>query len=159
MERDTDSRSRIFRETRDRWPVMTAYERFEQIVALLLSVVIAVVIVIALFQLYRQVLPVVLSGAVDLLDQQVFHALFGAFMTLLIAMEFKHSIIRVALRRGSVIQVKTVMLIALLALSRKFLILDVNTTSAATIAALAAATLVLGVVYWLLRRVEGAAPG
>lgn len=159
MERDTDSRGRIFRETRDRWPVMTAYERFEQIVALLLSFVIAVVIVIALFQLYRQVLPVVLSGSVDLLDQQVFHALFGAFMTLLIAMEFKHSIIRVALRRGSVIQVKTVMLIALLALSRKFLILDVNTTSAATIAALAAATLVLGVVYWLLRRVEGAAPG
>lgn len=159
MERDTDSRGRIFRETRDRWPVMTAYERFEQIVALLLSFVIAVVIVIALFQLYRQVLPVVLSGSVDLLDQQVFHALFGAFMTLLIAMEFKHSIIRVALRRGSVIQVKTVVLIALLALSRKFLILDVNTTSAATIAALAAATLVLGVVYWLLRRVEGAAPG
>jgi uncharacterized membrane protein (DUF373 family) len=159
MERDTDSRSRIFRETRDRWPVMTAYERFEQIVALLLSVVIAVVIVIASFQLYRQVLPVVLSGAVDLLDQQVFHTLFGAFMTLLIAMEFKHSIIRVALRRGSVIQVKTVVLIALLALSRKFLILDVDTTSAATSRPLAAATLVLGLVYWLLRRVEETAPG
>jgi uncharacterized membrane protein (DUF373 family) len=72
-------------------------------------------------------------------------------MTLLIAMEFKHSIIRVALRRSSIIQVKTVMLIALIALSRKFVILDSGATAASTIAALAGATLVLGVVYWLLR--------
>ena len=66
-------------------------------------------------------------------------------------MEFKHSIIRVALRRESIVQVKTVVLIALIALSRKFVILDTVATSAATIAALAVATLVLGVVYWLLR--------
>jgi len=43
------------------------------------------------------------------------------------------------------------MLIALIALSRKFVILDIDVTSASTIAALAAATLVLGAVYWLLR--------
>jgi len=36
-------------------------------------------------------------------------------------------------------------------LSRKFVILDAKATSASTIAALAGATLVLGVVYWLLR--------
>jgi hypothetical protein len=45
-------------------------------------------------------------------------------MTLLIAMEFKHSIVRVALRRDSIIQVKTVILIGLIALARKFVILD-----------------------------------
>jgi uncharacterized membrane protein (DUF373 family) len=42
-------------------------------------------------------------------------------------------------------------LIALLAVSRKFVILDITSTSAATIAALASATLVLGIVYSLLR--------
>jgi hypothetical protein len=36
-------------------------------------------------------------------------------------------------------------------LSRKFVILDTSATSASTIAAPAGATLVLGVVYWLLR--------
>ena len=56
-----------------------------------------------------------------------------------------------ALRRESIVQVKTVVLIALLALSRKFIILDTDTTGPATIAALAAAMLVLGIVYWLLR--------
>jgi hypothetical protein len=58
-------------------------------------------------------------------------------MTLLIAMEFKHSIVRVALRRDSIIQVKTVVLIAVIALSRKFVILD-SDASPAKIAALAA---------------------
>jgi uncharacterized membrane protein (DUF373 family) len=76
---------------------------------------------------------------------------FGTVMTLRIAMEFKHSIIRVALRRSNIVQVKTVVLISLIALSRKFVILDTKATSASTIAALAGATLVLGVVYWLLR--------
>jgi uncharacterized membrane protein (DUF373 family) len=50
-----------------------------------------------------------------------------------------------------VIQVKTVVLISLMALSRKFVILDAAATEPATIAALAGATLVLGAVYWLLR--------
>lgn len=151
METDRRSLARAFEETRDHWPVMTAYERFEQVVALVLSLIVAVVIVIALIQLGIRVLPLLIGGAVDILDHGVFQALFGMIMTLLIAMEFKHSIIRVALRQESIVQVKTVILIALLALSRKFIILDVETTEATTIAALAGATLVLGIVYWLLR--------
>ena len=142
---------RPFDETRRYWSIMTAYERFEQIVAFVLSSVIAIIIAIALLQLVLRVLPLLLGGALDPLDHGVFQALFGMIMTLLIAMEFKHSIIRVALRHASIIQVKTVVLIALLALSRKFVILDVVATDAAKIAALAGATLVLGIVYWLLR--------
>jgi uncharacterized membrane protein (DUF373 family) len=133
---------------------MTVYERFEQIVAILLSFMIAVVVIIALFQLFHRLLPLVLGGALDLLDHAVFQNLFGAIMTLLIAMEFKHSIIRLALRHESIIQVTTVILVALLALSRKLVILDITTTGAATIAALAGTTLALGVVYWLLRECE-----
>lgn len=48
-------------------------------------------------------------------------------------------------------QVKTVVLIAALVLGRKFVILDTTSTRPATIAARAGATLVLGIVYWLLR--------
>ena len=158
METDRCSVARAFRETRDRWPLMTAYERFEQVIALALSLIIAVIIVIALIQLVIRVLPLLIDGAVDILDHEVFQALFGTIMTLLIAMEFKHSIIRAALRQESIVQVKTVILIALLALSRKFIILDVAATGAATIAALASATLVLGIVYWLLRERDHQAP-
>lgn len=151
MSANRRSSPRPFEDTRERWPLMTAYERFEQIVAIVLSIIIAMIVLIALGQLLHRILPLLLGGALDLLDHEVFQSLFGSIMTLLIAMEFKHSIIRLALRHQSIIQVKTVVLIAVLALSRKFVILDISATGAATIAALASATLVLGIVYWLLR--------
>jgi uncharacterized membrane protein (DUF373 family) len=138
-------------ETLEFWPLMSFYERFEHVVVMVLSLVIAVVIALALAQLVMRLLPMLLTGVVDPLDQEAFQAIFGVVMTLLIALEFKHSIIRVAMRRDRIVQVKTVLLIALIALSRKFVILDTQAESAATIAALSGATLVLGVVYWLLR--------
>jgi uncharacterized membrane protein (DUF373 family) len=145
------SAQKFFAETREHWPLMSFYERFEQVVAVVLSLVVAVVITLALVQLVLRIMPLLIRGALDPLDPEVFQGIFGMVMTLLIALEFKHSIIRVALRRESIVQVKTVLLIALIALSRKFVILDTQETSAATIAALASAMLVLGVVYWLLR--------
>ena len=151
MEADGTSVTGVFAETRRHWPLMTVYERFEQLVAILLSLITAVIIVVALIQLIIGVMPLLIGGALNLLDHQTFQGLFGMIMTLLIAMEFKHSIIRVAWRREHIIQVKTVVLIALLALGRTFIILDTGTTDAATIAALAGATFVLGLVYWLLR--------
>ncbi len=151
METKLNTPRRIFAETRERWPIMSVYERFEQVVAIVLGLVIAVVIALALVQLVTRVVLLLLSSAVDPVEHDAFQALFGMIMTLLIAMEFKHSIVLVAFRRSNIIQVKTVVLIALIALSRKFVILDSSATAASTIAALAGATLVLGVVYWLLR--------
>lgn len=143
-----------FQVLRDQLAIMSFYERFEQVVALVLSAVIAVIIVVSLFQLISIVFTLLVLDAFNPLDHEVFQSVFGMIMTLLIAMEFKHSIVRVALRRDSIIQVKTVVLIALIALialSRKFVILDSN-ASPAKIAALASATLALGATYWLLRK-------
>ncbi|SBW00572.1 membrane hypothetical protein [uncultured Desulfovibrio sp.] len=97
------------------------------------------------------VFTLLVLDAFNPLDHKVFQSVFGMIMTLLIAMEFKHSIVRVALRRDSIIQVKTVILIGLIALARKFVILDPE-ASPAKIAALAGATLALGATYWLLRK-------
>jgi uncharacterized membrane protein (DUF373 family) len=135
---------------RGQWAVMNFYERFEQIVALVLSAVIAVIIVVSLLQLIQIVFTLLLVDAFNPLDHKVFQSVFGMIMTLLIAMEFKHSIVRVALRRDRIIQVKTVILIGLIALARKVVILDPE-SSPARIAALAGAALALGATYWLLR--------
>lgn len=113
-----------FQVLRDQWAIMSLYERFEQVVALVLSAVIAVIIVVSLLQLISIVFTLLILDAFNPLDHKVFQSVFGMIMTLLIAMEFKHSIVRVALRRDSIIQVKTVILIGLIALARKFVILD-----------------------------------
>lgn len=137
-------------EMRKQWSVMTVYERFEHVVALILSAVIAAIVVVALLQLIRVVFILVVTQSLNPLEHETFQLVFGMIMTLLIALEFKHSIIKVAFRHESIIQVKTVVLIALIALSRKFVILDPD-TSPGKVAALAGALLSLGVVYWLMR--------
>jgi uncharacterized membrane protein (DUF373 family) len=54
-------------------------------------------------------------------------------------------------RQQSIIQTKVVLLIALLALARKFIVLDLKTAPPDQLLALAAMTLALGVTYWLMR--------
>ena len=137
-------------EMRSQWRLMTVYERFEQVVAITLSGVIALVIVISLIQLIRLVFTLLVMDALNPLDHKVFQLVFGATLTLLIAMEFKHSIVKVALRKESIIQVKTVILIVILALARKFIILEPD-VDPAKVAALAGTVLALGLTYWLMR--------
>jgi len=138
-------------ETQAFWGVMNLYERFEQVIALLLSAVISIVIVIALWRLINEVGEMFITGALNPLDHRIFQNVFGMILTLLIAMEFKHSIVKVIYRRAHIIQVKTVILIAQLALARKFIILDLKETGAMEIFALGFAILVLSVGHWLLK--------
>jgi uncharacterized membrane protein (DUF373 family) len=72
-------------------------------------------------------------------------------MTLLIALEFNHTLRYFVTRHQSVIQTKVVVLIALLALARKFIVLDFRETTPGYLLGLAAITLTLGVTYWLMR--------
>lgn len=78
---------------RAQWAVMTFYERFEQVIALALSAIIAVIIVVSLLQLISIVFSLLVIDAFNPLDHKVFQTVFGMIMTLLIAMEFKHSIV------------------------------------------------------------------
>jgi uncharacterized membrane protein (DUF373 family) len=132
---------------------MGFYAGFEQLVALVLSGVIAVIVAVAVIELVREVFSLLVAESLKPLRAETFQVVFGMIMTLLIALEFKHSIVKVTLRRESIIQVKTVVLIALIALARKFVVLDVD-TSPAKIAALAFALLALGIVYWLVHERE-----
>jgi uncharacterized membrane protein (DUF373 family) len=137
---------------RDRWAVLTVYQRFEQAVTMALSALLVVVILAAMWNLFlRILLGLVLTGHLDPTDHAVFQAVFGAIFTVIIAMEFKRSIVVSIETHDTVFHVRTVVLVALLALLRKFIILDLDKTGAATIAALAFATLALGGIYWLIR--------
>ena len=136
------------------WPVMTFYERFEQIVLMILSFIISLVILFALLQLLINIYSILMAGVLNPMDYKIFQVIFGMIMTLLIAMEFKHSIIKVLERQSHIIQVKSIILLALLALSRKFIIINLEVTAPLKLIALSLSVLVLGVVYWLLSQRE-----
>jgi uncharacterized membrane protein (DUF373 family) len=136
---------------REQWGVLTYYQRFESAVALALTLVIGVIVLIALYRLGETVIAGLLFGALDPLDHKVFQTVFGEILTVLIALEFNHSLQYVVTREQSIIQIKVVLLIALLALARKFIILDIHEVSAEQMLGLAAISLALGISYWLLR--------
>ncbi len=141
-------------ETARYWGVMNFYQRFEHLVALVLISLIAIVILVALWHLSLNIFTTLLFRGADPLDHRVFQDTFGMIMTLLIAMEFKHSILRVMDRSEHIVQARTVVLIAILALARKFIILDTSVTTPAAVAALAFGLLALGGVWYLLGRRE-----
>jgi uncharacterized membrane protein (DUF373 family) len=135
-----------------RWSALPVYERFEQIVVLILTALIAFVILLALWNLILKVFfSLVFTDAFDPTDHAVFQSVFGMIFTVIIALEFKRSLLVVAERQNSVVQVRTVILLAMLAIVRKLIILDLAYTEALQIFALAAAMLALGAVYWLVR--------
>ena len=136
------------------WGILTWYQRFESAVAFVLTIVIASIILVALYRLCTSVVSTLVSRAVAPLDHKVFQAVFGEIMTLLIALEFNHTLQYAVTRRQSIIQTKVVLLIALLAIARKFIILDVHTTTPGELLGLAAVTLALGATYWLVRTRE-----
>ena len=141
-----------FRRARAEWMLLTFYERFEQVVILILTGLIAIVVVFAVWNLALKIFHAVLAPqGFDPTDYSVFQAIFGAIFTVIIALEFKRSLLVVAERQESIVQVRTVILIALLAIVRKLIILDLTSTEALELFALAAAILALGAVYWLVR--------
>ncbi len=140
-----------WRQVKAEWAILTYYQRFESLVALVLTLLIGLIILVALYRLTASVVAGLLFGVLDPLEDRVFQTVFGEIMTLLIALEFNHTLQYVVTREQSIIQTKVVLLIALLALARKFIILDMHDVTPALLLGLAAVTLALSVSYWLLR--------
>jgi uncharacterized membrane protein (DUF373 family) len=136
---------------RQAWGDLRAYQRFEAVVASLLRLVIGAVIVVALYRLIVRVVDTLVLRALDPLEHAVFQQVFGAIMTLLITLEFGHTLQYVIARGIGVIQARVVILIALLALARKIIVVELFEVSAASVMALAALALSLGIAYWLVR--------
>jgi uncharacterized membrane protein (DUF373 family) len=69
----------------------------------------------------------------------------------IIVLEFRRSLLILPERGRSVVQVRAVVIIAVLVIVRKLLIVDPSTTSTQQMFALAGAILALGGVHWLVR--------
>jgi uncharacterized membrane protein (DUF373 family) len=131
-----------------RWRRLTVYLKFEHAIVLVLTLLISVIIVSAIWKLAIKILSsLVLSETFDLTDIAAFQSIFGMIFTVIIALEFKRTLLLVTERTESVVQVRAVILIALLAIVRKLIILDISPGDAPQLLALAVATLSLGGVY------------
>lgn len=130
------------------------YRQFEAAVVMLLTVLLAVVVIAALVHLGINIAGKIILGSFNPIDPAVFQSIFGAVFTVIIALEFKRSILVTTERAEGIVRVRIVILIGMLAIARKLIIMDLGQGESIQLFALSAAFLALGIVYWLVRDQE-----
>ena len=132
------------------WHELTSYERFEQIVTRIIMAFVSIVIVYA-------VILVGIELAVDFtlgrgfMEKELLQDVFGSILTVLILLEFNHSIAAALKHKSGVVQARIVVLIAILVITRKIILLDFKEASWEHLAGHAGVALALGALYWLMR--------
>ncbi len=127
----------------------------EETVAIVLSIALLVVIVVAVADLgvflFRELIVSPSGG----FTRNLFR-IFGLFLNVLIALEILENI--TAYLKKHLVQMELVISTALVAVARKIIILDLEKTTGIDLIALAAAILSLSVSYWLVRRSNASSP-
>ncbi len=90
------------------WTVLTLYERFEQIVSLVISLLLTILILVALWDLVSGIAHLI-NTPNNAMQERSFPAVFGSIMSLLIALEFNHTIFHSIQHSGQIVRVKTVL--------------------------------------------------
>jgi uncharacterized membrane protein (DUF373 family) len=128
------------------------FHTFEIIITRGLVLIISILILAAFWGLVLETYHVIWEGSLRTFDHKSFQSAFGIIMTLLIALELNRTLLHVTEQSNRVIIVKTVILVAILAVSRQFIVFEMEHSSAVTLAALAFALIALGGVYRLMER-------
>jgi uncharacterized membrane protein (DUF373 family) len=131
------------------WHELTSYQRFEQVVSRIVMAFIAVIIVYSVILVAIELVTDFALGQA-FMEQELLQDVFGSILTILILLEFNHSIAVALKQKTGIIQTRTVVLIAILVIARKIILLDFKTASIETLAGHAGVALALGALYWLI---------
>lgn len=125
-------------------------KRFQKSMAAVLSATMALVLVLAFIDLAWTVAVDILSPPLMLLDINELLDIFGLFLLVLIGIELLETVARTYLTDDP-IHIETVLLVALIAVSRKVIIMDLTDYPPMTLAGMAAIILALAAGYHLLK--------
>jgi uncharacterized membrane protein (DUF373 family) len=127
----------------------TPYEWFEQIILGIIVFIMSLVIIYSLVLATITLADDLVSG-IGSMETSALKDTFGLILTVIILVEFNHSIVLAIRQRSGAIQVRIVVLITIMVLARKLVLLDYTTASVETLLGLGALALSLGGLYWLI---------
>jgi uncharacterized membrane protein (DUF373 family) len=130
------------------WKKHLGYATFERIaltaVVIMLSVIIVVAIVFAVIKLADDVFNEAF------LDKSALQDTFGLILTVVILLEFNHSIHVALTQRTGAIQTRIVVLITILVIARKLMLQDISALDYQSLLGFGGLLLALGGLYWLV---------
>jgi len=128
---------------------------FEKIIVLVLVVLMAVVLLLSTVELAWVIIKDIITPPILLLEIDELLEIFGLFMLVLIGLELLDTIAKTYMGE-STDHAQIVMAVAIIAISRKVIILDVKDLSGLALVGIAAIILALSIGYYLIKKKDAA---
>ncbi|MEW6594640.1 MAG: phosphate-starvation-inducible PsiE family protein [Thermodesulfobacteriota bacterium] len=125
--------------------------QFKRGVIFSITIMMAMVLLLATIELGWILLQDILSPPFFLLEVNELLELFGLFMLVIIGVELLETIIKTYLAEKPVNHVEVVIAVAIIAITRKVIILDVKDVSSLSLIGIGAIVLALSLGYYLVR--------
>jgi uncharacterized membrane protein (DUF373 family) len=131
------------------WKQFLTYETFERVASRIVMFFISIIIVYSLI-----LMAITLFDQFRLnptyLDTDSLRDVFGSILTILILIEFNHSIALAISSRSGILQARTIVLIAILVIARKVILLDFAVATFEQMLGIGAIALAFGLLFWLI---------
>lgn len=127
------------------------YHWFEWFVVAVLTVLVSVSVLLTLLQSGVELYKAVMAGP-HLLGHTQFIKVFASFMTVLIALEFNHTVLADITTKAPVVKVRAVLLVAMLALARKVVLVDFKEVEYTSMLGLGVLIVCVTAAYWAVQR-------
>jgi uncharacterized membrane protein (DUF373 family) len=131
------------------WQKFFDYELFERIALGSLMCLLGVIIVYVTVLVVVQIANDFMLGA-SFLDNAVLRDTFGSILTIVILLEFNHSIYIALKQKSGAIQIRVIIRITVLVIARKLMLQEVAATNFQTLLGFGGLLLALGALYWLI---------
>jgi uncharacterized membrane protein (DUF373 family) len=131
------------------WKRFLSYEVFERAASSIVMIFIAIIIVYTLV-LMGMTLFDQIKFSPAYIDTDSLRDVFGSILSILILIEFNHSIALAISRRSGVLQARPIILITILVIARKVILLDFATATFEQMIGIAAIAVAFGVLFWLI---------
>lgn len=129
------------------------YQWFERLMVAALTLLVSISVVMTIVHAGYELFHVMGKGPHNFGHDQ-FVTVFGAFMTVLIALEFNHTVLPEISTGKPIVKVRAVILVALLALARKLVLVDYHQEDYTALIGLAVLVLSATAAYWVVRKDE-----
>ncbi len=125
--------------------------KFKRLLIVVIIFLLAFVLMLSTVELVYVIIKDIVSPPILLLELDELLEIFGVFMLVIIGIELFESIIKTYLRED-VDHVKVVLAVAMIAIARKVIILDIKEVSSLTMLGIAAIILALSIGYYLAKK-------
>lgn len=137
----------------EHWKHLTIYDYFEQISFRILIFFISLIVIHSLVLIGIKLAQDLMEGIL-FRETQVMAEAFGLILTVIILLEFNHSIVSAMRAHTGAIQVRIVVMIAVIVMARKLILLDYQSAKLETLLGYGGLALALGILYWLVADAE-----